>query len=342
MEWYDYLIETGYIILYIAIAVLVLLTFVVLPIIVYQSFFSKRQDRNHLLKYFEPKDFDLKVEKLPITYKGHRLYGALYTKKPLKECKKLIIFCHGLGPGHCAYMTEIAYYCNKGYAVVGYDSYGCDRSEGKNIRSFYTGAECVIAAYIGVKSNEKLKDMPICLVGHSWGAYSALCATQKIKVDGVVAFSAFNSSVSLFFNLGIKKLNFIGYLMVPTFMLITALKNIGTGSKKAAKALKKSGTPALLIWGEKDSVVLKNNSVACLAEGDNIQKIILPDRAHNSYNTVAAEEKLGELTKALNEVTEGKLSGETAITYFANYDFVVATEEDKVVMNATVDFIDSL
>jgi pimeloyl-ACP methyl ester carboxylesterase len=341
MEWYNYLINAGFIILYVALAVLFVLIFIVLPIFIYSAVFT-RQDRNKLLKYFAPEDFDLNVEELPITYRGQKLYGAIYTKKPIEECKKLIIFAHGFGPGHCAYMTEIAYYCNKGYAVVAYDNLGCDRSEGKNMRSFYTGAECVIAAYIAAKGHNKLKDLPVYLVGHSWGGYSILCASQKINVQGIVAFSPFNSSEKLIYNFGAKRLKFLGLLMMPSLALIGWFKNVSSGSKKAAKAVAKSGTPALIIWGEKDTTVPKSNSAACIAKGENIKSVILADKGHNVYNTVAAEVKLGELLTALNNVEQGNLTGEAAISYFADFDFVTATEEDEEVMTSTVDFIESL
>jgi pimeloyl-ACP methyl ester carboxylesterase len=243
-------------------------------------------------------------------------------------------------------MTEVAYYCNKGYAVLAYDSLGCDRSEGKNIRSFYTGAECVVAAYIGAKCHKYLKDLPVYLVGHSWGGYSVLCASQQIDVKGVVAFSAFNSPAKVIYSLASsysnKMLKPALYLMMPSLALIAACKNTRTGSKNAAKALEKSKVPALLVWGEKDAVVNEKCSAACIASGDNVQKLIVPDRAHNVYNTVAAEGKLAELTNALTKVSKGEFSGEQAISYFASFDYTAATEEDLDVMQKTVDFIESL
>jgi hypothetical protein len=346
MEWYDYLIWTVCIIAIIAVALVILINFIVMPIVVDKAVFSKRQERNKLLKYFSANDFGLTVEKVPLNYNGHNLYGAVYSKGQLKECEKLIIFAHGIGPGHCAYMTEVAYYCNKGYAVLAYDSLGCDRSEGKNIHSFYTGAECVVAAYIGAKCHKHLKDLPVYLVGHSWGGYSVLCASQQINVKGVVAFSAFSSPAKTICSLACansnKMMKPMFYLMTPSLNLIAACKNMRTGSKNAAKAIALSKTPALLVWGEKDAAVNAQCSAACVASGDNVQKLIIPDRAHNVYNTVAAEGKLAELSEALGKVSRGQLTGEQAITYFSGFDYVAATEEDLDIMQKTVDFMESL
>jgi hypothetical protein len=324
------------IIICVAVFVVLMVFFVIMPIIAYNAFFSKRQDRSPLLKYFSPQDFNLSFREIDITYRGAKLYGAVYSKQPIEKCEKLIIFAHGLGAGHCAYMTEIAYYCNRGFAVLAYDNYGCDRSEGKNIRSFYTGAECVIAAYIAAKGDAELKDKPVYLVGHSWGGYSVLCASQCVNAKGVVAISAFSSPVKVYYDLGGKKSILYAVLFTPMVALITALKNRAAGSKNAAKAIQKSGVPALLIWGENDKVVSKINSAACVAKGENISSVILPDKKHNPYNTVQAEQKLEELTSAF---TKQFASDEEKANFFASFDYSAATQEDELVMQKTVDFI---
>jgi pimeloyl-ACP methyl ester carboxylesterase len=237
-----------------------------------------------------------------------------------------------MGAGHCAYTTEIAYYCNKGYVVLAYDNYGCDRSEGKNIRSFYAGAECVIAAYIAAKKDERLKDKPTFLVGHSWGAYSVLCASEKINVDGVVAFSPFAVPSKICRRLLKGNLNSLVVAIIsPMLWLIHMIY----GNKNAAKAIVKSTTPAMIIWGEKDVAVDEKNSVAAIVDGQNITKVILPDKGHNPYNTVAAESKLAELVSAIG-------NKETSDDFFKNFDFSAATQEDEVVMQKTVDFIEGI
>jgi pimeloyl-ACP methyl ester carboxylesterase len=294
-----------------------------------------RQDRNSLLSYYSPEHFNLKYEEIPITYMGTQLYGAVYSLKDISGCKGLIIFSHGVGAGHCAYMTEIAQFAERGYAVLAYDNYGCDRSGGKNAKSFYSGAEAVVAAYIAVNKDNRLKDMPKFLVGHSWGAYSVLCASEHVNVNAVVAFSAFDKPSSLLLNLAFK-CKVIRALLSPFMSAINCIKSCSIhGNRSAVKAIEKSHIPALLIWGEKDVVVNAKSSAALSAQGANISKLILPDKRHNPYNTVAAEDKLAELTVALTTKTQ-----EQAKEYFANFDFDLATQEDMEVMDQAIQFIE--
>jgi pimeloyl-ACP methyl ester carboxylesterase len=242
-----------------------------------------------------------------------------------------------MGAGHFAYTTEIAYYAGKGYAVVGFDNYGCGESGGKNMRGFYAGTEALIAAYIAVKSDERLKNKKVYLVGHSWGAYSVLCAQERISVDGVVAFAPFNSPVKVVHDIAAANAGgFIGALVTPGAWLMNACRFGAKGNTKAVKAIAKGGTPTMVIWGEKDPVVVKDNSVACLAKSENVTCVVEKDKGHNPYNTVEAEAKLAELLGSL-----GSKKDEELTAYLASFDWAQATAEDLPLMQKTVDFIEN-
>lgn len=333
MEWYYILMLC---IAGLGIAVCLSLIFIVPAVVIHRAMFGERQDRNINLKYFSPEEFNLDYEEVNINYRGTRLFGAVYHKKPLEECEKLIIFAHGMGAGHCAYTTEINFFAEQGYAVLSYDNYGCDRSEGKNTIGFYAGAEAVIAAYIGVKSDERLKDKPVWLVGHSWGGYSVLCASTQVSVNGVVAFSAFATPANVFGDLVKAYSNgFLAALVKFGVRFINFFKFGVKGNCNAVKAIEKSNTPALLVWGEKDNLIISRNSAACLAKGENITALIEKDKRHNPYNTVQAEAKLAELGSDKSE-----LSDEQRAEFYKNFDYLAATEEDGRVMSAVVEFIE--
>ena len=50
--------------------------------------------------------------------------------------KGLIIFVHGMGGGHTAYMTEIHALAQEGYLVLGYDNTGTMLSDGAELGGF--------------------------------------------------------------------------------------------------------------------------------------------------------------------------------------------------------------
>ena len=307
-------------------------------IVTYKTVFG-RQDKTEGYKYFTPEDFGLTYEKLKVELYGGQLSCHIYSVKPVESCEKVVIFQHGFGAGVSSYMTEIAHFAKKGYAVVATDAYGCNASAGKNTKGFYAGAEALIATYIGVNCDKRLKDKKIIAVGHSWGAYSVLAAGAVIKVDGVIALSAFNSPVqclcTLLANVGGKLGKLYSHLVRGWFYLFNLFKFGAKGNVKAHKAIEKSGVKTLLIHGEKDAVVPLKFSAAAKAVGANVEKIILPDKKHNPYNTVAAEDKLASLMALNADSAEGKAA-------LASFDWTAATEEDGAVMEKIDSFIESV
>lgn len=335
MEWYYYLIIVAA-----TVAVFALVLTLGPAILIYNTAFGHRQDKNPQFKYFTPEDFNLTVEHMPVRLRGVELAANLYTIKPVEECERVVIFQHGFGAGTSSYMTEIAHFAKQGYAVVAVDALGCNDSAGKSIRGFYAGAEAVIAAYIGVNCDNRLKNKSVILVGHSWGAYSVLAACASVKVDGVVAISGFNSPAQCVHDM-LKTMGGLGRLYAPlTFgwiRLINFFKFGAKGNLSAAKAVKKSGVKVFIIHGEKDPTVKLKHSASNKVKGDNVTALILPEKRHNPYNTVAAEVKLAELTGGHKFESEAE-----AKEYLAAFDWAAATEEDAEVMSKIDSFIESV
>ena len=302
--------------------------------------FGRRQNRNVNLKYFSAEDFCINREKISASYKGKNLFAAVYYVTPVTDCKKVILFCHGMGAGHAAYMTEIATLAKYGYAVVAYDSIGCGQSEGKNIRGFYANVECAVAAYIAIKSNAQLKDKPVYLVGHSWGAYAALCATKYVAAEGVVALSGFNTPSRMLQDgaAGVMG-DFLARLCRPFWYIINLCKFGFKGNSDAVRCIQKSGVPAFLAYGTNDTVIEAGNTPATKAKGVNIQSVIYKGKGHDVYITDQAQKLTEELLSALSPSRFA--SAEERKKYFAQFDFVAATREDEDVIKQITFFIDS-
>lgn len=335
MEWYFYLI-----IAVAVVAVFLLVITAVTTAAVNKIVFGTRQDKNPNFKYFTPDDFGLTVEHMPVRLYGVELAANLYTVKPVEDCEKVVIFQHGFGAGSSGYMTEIAHFAKCGYAVVACDAYGCNNSAGKKIKGFYAGAEAVIAAYIGVNCDNRLKNKPVVLIGHSWGAYSVAAACARIKADGVAAMSGFNKPVQCMGDMlkgmgGVAK--FYAPFVCAGMRVINFFKFGAKGNSSAAKAVEKSGVKALLIHGERDGTVKLKHSTAFVAKGKNITSLILADKRHNPYNTAKAEDKLAELTGGHKFESE-----EQKKAYYENFDWKAATEEDAEVMSQIDGFIESV
>ena len=311
-----------------AVALVILLLFT-LAFLSDKLAFGSRTDKNPLLKYFTAEDFGLSAQ--PVTLpKG--LNGLIYGKDNIPQKNKLIIFCHGMGPGHIAYTTEIAYFCNFGYSVLAVDSRGCNLSEGKSMKGMYSGVQTAVSAIDFAKENG-YED--ITLVGHSWGAYSALCASAKRKVKRVVAISAPNTPAGTLAegaqNMGALPRPLIAVIR-PFWWLINLFKYGAKGNSSASRCARKNKTPTLLIHGDKDKVVALKKSAFGKADGKHITKLLANGKAHNPYNTENAEIKLAELSENLKK---------NRFAEIMKFDFKAATEEDEEVMQTIVNFIEA-
>lgn len=300
----------------------------VFALLIKRAAFGARADKNPLLKYFTAEDFGLSQKVIDIAepQKNQYVRAVLYKKEDIGQKNELIIFCHGMGPGHIAYTTEIAYFCNLGYAVLAPDYLGCNLSGGKSIKGFKNGTNSVAAAVLYSREN-LTRYGKIYLVGHSWGGYAALTAAGAAGADKVVAISAPDRPEKAIYGAAAGRLpKFSAKLLYPYIVLVC-------GGKSAAESAENLSSPVLLVQGERDAVVPPNNSVYALAEGKNIKKLQVKGRGHNPYNTQNAEKKLAELTQNLAKAKE---IGEE---YFKNFDFSAATEEDAGVMDEIARFL---
>ena len=133
------------------------------------------------------------------SYNKNKLIGYIYHQKSPQN-KGIFVFCHGYGGGgHHCYLDIINAVVKQGYYVFAYDATANDESEGNDIRGFTQGILDADKAISYVESLKQFKDLPLYLMGHSWGAYSASNAIDyHPRVKGLIAFSGFNISYSIF------------------------------------------------------------------------------------------------------------------------------------------------
>lgn len=326
---------TVLIVLSIVVALIVLMF--ILAVISDKMAFGKRSDLNPLLKYYSADRFGLEYEQVEIKKGKNTLRGMLYGKGEVG--KPLLIFCHGMGPGHTAYTTEIAYFCRHGYQVLAFDSTGSNLSDGKSINGMYEGVKTAVAAIDFAKTDSRLNDMPICLIGHSWGAYSVLCASAERKVEGVIAISGFNSPTRIVQEQASAVISRpLAVALRPFWYVLNVIKFGRRGNATAAKSVKLNGAPTLLIHGDADNIVPIKLSAYEAAEGENVTKYLSSGKAHNPYVTENADSLMQRLIVATMKVKKT----EEDLKFFETFDYEAATEEDEQVMSTMSDFIDGI
>ena len=150
-----------------------------------------RYDGEIGIRYCVPSDFpQLKSESFDI--EGDRnilLKGYFYYYDKLVP-EKLIVYDHGIGQGHYAYLKEIDYLAKHGYTVYAYDHTGCANTKGEGILGFAQGVNDLDHVLNVINNDSRFKDVPRKIMGHSWGGYSCMnVAALHAEVSHVVFIS---------------------------------------------------------------------------------------------------------------------------------------------------------
>ena len=152
----------------------------------YIKYFVHRYDKEVGIPYYSYQDFkDFKCEDYSFTNSyGINIRYFFYYYANYKT-DKIILFCHGMGPGHTAYIAEIEALARRGYRVLTLDFAGCGESGGKYLGSLNKPTRDVI----DLLNHLNLKEQ-IILMGHSMGGYTALNTLCLRKdITKVVAIS---------------------------------------------------------------------------------------------------------------------------------------------------------
>lgn len=330
----------------IAIIVILLIFFLLAKTIMDFAGVSKRCEGNENLKYLKAKNFD-NLNARPVDFKsdkGQTLNGFLYSSAKVDDYKALIVFSHGMGAGHLAYTTEINYFAQKGYLVLAYDNTGTCTSEGEKLYGFAQGVIDLKHALDFVKSRDDLKDMPLLLLGHSWGAYSVcnVSAITPVKdIKGIVAFSPFNSMNKLLRDNAKQQTKMNLSVFSPFFDIINLLRFGKAGILRSCDTIDNNSIPTLILHGGNDlQVTLRNSPVGLknrISNNPNARTVLYESKYHNVYLAKDAEQYLNDTFAKI--ATLGENSPE-AYEIYQNIDYALITKEDLTVMETANSFFE--
>ena len=309
----------------------------------YKGMMHTRCDDTQTAYYFSADDFP-GLESEAYAFKacaGHKLQGYLY-KYDNTMTDRLVVFDHGFGGGHRAYMKEIEKLCKHGYLVFAYDHTGCMESGGETpgglAQSLCDLNDCIAT----IKADERFNGLDISVMGHSWGAFSTMNITAlHPEVSHIVAMSGFVSveqMIGTFFS-GIMK----GYR--KPILALERASNPEFVQFNAVETLSKSDTKALLIYSENDQMCKKEHYDILRAglEGrENIRFLLVKDKGHNPNYTKEAVKYLGQFSSDRAKLIKNKnLTAEQKAEFVASYDWDKITQQDESVWKAIFDHLDN-
>lgn len=276
----------------IILALLIIVFAVVFPIVsvsIYDGIFQVRiQTPPHVV--FTADDYEgLTMEKVSFqTKQGHTLAGYKYIMENENSPKGVVVLAHGFGGGgHCGYMPVIAYLADHGYAVFSYDATANDASEGEYVGGFPQGVIDLDYAIRYVKNDSDYANMPIFLVGHSWGAYSVgNVLSFHTDISGAVLFAGFNESKLLIRQTGYDYVGGLVDLMVPYVEGYEWIKYGNYALTSANKGFHDAeNAKIMIVHSTDDGTVFQSNGYDLFlkehGDNDRVSFVLYETRGHN-------------------------------------------------------------
>lgn len=307
----------------------------------YRANLFVRQDNPNGIFYFSPADFP-GLQFHPYTFSakaGHALNGYFYHYGSTIP-GRLVVFDHGLGNGHRAYMKEIEKLAKAGYLVFSYDHTGCMESGGESTNGFAQSLSDLDACITALKAEPALAGRAFSVMGHSWGGFSTMnIAALHPEITHVVSMSGFVSVEHIvnqtfggplqFYRKGILDLE---HRANPDYV-----------DFNAAESLKNTSAKVLLIYSADDSVVHKNPHYdalySALRDRPNIRFRLEMGKDHSPNYTGSAVAYKNAFFNAFNEANKKKLltDPEQQEAFMSKYDWHRMTEQDPSVWDAILD-----
>ena len=308
----------------------------------YKKAFLTRHDPNGKVFYFSKEDFE-GLEFLECGFlgnNGQKLFGGFYYRGE-RRTDRLIIFEHGMGCGHAAYMREINLLTERGFTVFAYDHTGTYRSEGDSINGFSQSLADLDKAISMIKEHPEYKDAKIAVIGHSWGGFSTMnIAAIHPEITHVVPISGFVSP----FEIQSQFLSgFLKHYRKAVFKLECETLPDYCGFD-GRKSLKGSKTKALILHSRDDAIVSFDKHFdalrASLSGSENVEFMPLDGKGHNPNYSKEAVALLQKFNADMKYKNKKKLlkTDKAKAEFVASYDWYKITEQDTDVWDKIVDF----
>ena len=300
----------------------------------YKGLLHTRYDGDGMTFYFQPSDFDGLIAE-PIPFKsaaGHTLSGYLYHYEPVIP-GRIVVFDHGIGGGHRAYMKEIEMLCRRGYLVFAYDHTGCMESGGETANGLAQSLCDLDACMRFIKENERFRGLDISVMGHSWGGFSTLnIAALHPEISHIVVLSGFVSVEMVVADF------FTGFLKAyrKAVYAFEARVNPDHIGFHGVESLSKTDAKVLLVYSDNDHLVNVRHYEclkAGLADRPNVTFRLEQNKGHNPNYTQDAIARLGEYHAAKKKLTSSKkpVSDAQKNAFRDSFDWDRMTAQDAAV-----------
>ena len=213
-----------------------------------------------------PEEYSFSMEEFPsmsrerhtfTSDQGQTLVGYLYEYDEVVEKKGVIVFAHGLGAGgQCGYMDIFNYMASCGYYVFAYDATANDESEGDVIGGLPQGIIDLDYAINYAQTIEQIKDLPLVLMGYSWGGMSVgNVLNNHPEVEAAVMLAGWNKSMNMIDYRGCEMVGGVAKLLLPFASLYEYTKYGDYAFSTAMKGFAATDCEIMIVHGEVDDTI---------------------------------------------------------------------------------------
>ena len=248
---------------------------------------------------------------------------------------KIILFCHGIGPGHTSYLAEIETLARRGYKVLTLDYTGCGESKGDLLGSLNAPTRDVME----LLSYLKIEDKQIILMGHSLGGYTALNVINRWKsIHKAILLSPFLDIKSL--SLSLLK----SRLVTSRILAYEKKEEPGYFNIDNIEYLKNTSDSLFVIQSEDDQMVPYSISLKVIEEINNphIKTLRVTNRKHNPNYTDDAVNYMNAVFGKYNLLIKNKeiKTDEEKINYFKDVSLERLVKQDEKMFDDIIEFIE--
>ena len=337
-------------ILYVVAPIVGIFVLLIMPMYMIRTLYNKpfggRMDsKENIYDYVKNQrpDFDRKEVSF-LSNKGQQLTGYFYP--PCRQAKGLVIFAHGMGCGHEAYLAEISYLVAHDYLVFTYDGTGVQSSTGKNMIGLPQAPIDLKHAIDYLATVKELEGYATMLYGHSWGGYavsSVHCFPLAIEIKGVVSSGGFQKTENVLKQHGKKVLGKRVNLFTPYIALYEAmLFGMGIGKVTGINGLSKTTAKVMITHSRGDYVVdYGDNYLAYynqFCDNPRFTFLSIDNHCHNIQMIESSYNRIHEIKRQQRKMDERSPD-------YANLtaeSLSLCLDVDETTMTKVIEFYDSL
>ncbi len=316
---------------------------------VFDDMFSRADISKYtcLLRYNDVKD---EYDRETVNFKSNDNMLTGYIYGDTENTKGLVVISHGLGGYSESYFAETVYFLENGYTVFAYDNTGSGNSEGEGTMGMGQSVIDLDSALNFKESNEKLKDLPVLLYGHSWGGYAVTAIlNSEHDITASASVAGYSTPMNIIFEQAKQMMpKAIATIEYP-FMWLNNKVRFGEYSDiSAVDSINSSDAHVMIIHGTGDNTI-KYDGASIISQRDkitnpNVTYKIMDGELNGHSNLFSSKEsveyikKLQEEFEILYEKYNEDIPDDILKNFYENTDKEKASELSKDFMDSVNEF----